>query len=54
MLYFEEEAGTAPGTRVRVETELAVPRLLGPVARLVMTRLIRSDLARAERILQSA
>jgi uncharacterized protein YndB with AHSA1/START domain len=53
-LYFEEEAGTPPVTRVRVEAELALPRLLGPVARLVMTRLIRSDLARAERILQSA
>jgi hypothetical protein len=54
MLYFEEEAGTPPGTRVRVEAELGVPRLLSPVARLVMTRLVRSDLARAERILQSA
>jgi hypothetical protein len=52
-LHFEEEDGVRPATRVRVDAELEVPRVLGPVARAVMRRLFRGDLARAERILRT-
>jgi uncharacterized protein YndB with AHSA1/START domain len=52
-LHFTEEAGDPPSTRVRVEADLRIPRLIAPVAGFVMTRLFRNDLARVDRILRS-
>lgn len=52
-LHFTEEAGDPPVTRVRVEADVGIPRLIGPAARFVMTRIFRSDLARVDRILHS-